>query len=228
VEMKMKTMRSSILCLVVLAFAAPFLRAQDLSKYRNFSFGMNVATVLKHTDQKMSDVRVLHAHPALIQEVTWWPPNIPGTTFRSDPVEQMLFTFYNGELYKISVTYDRTATEGLNADDMMKSISAKYGQATNIALEIDSPSTERYDSKGKGVASWEDSQYSLNLVHSTYTAGFGLIIYSKRVNVAADVATAESVKLAEQDGPKREAERQKKVSDDLEALRLKNQKTFRP
>jgi hypothetical protein len=226
--MKMKTMRNSIFCLVVLLFAAPFLHAQDLSKYRNFSLGMNLAATLKHTDQKMSDVKVMHLQPALIQEVTWWPPNIPGTTFRSDPVEQMHFSFYNGELCKISVTYDRGTTEGLNADDMMKSISAKYGPATNIALEIDSPSNGQYDSNGTVIASWEDSQYSLNLVRSTYSTGFGLVIYSKRVNGLADVATTEAVRLAEQEGPKREAERKKKELDDLEALRHKNQKTFRP
>jgi hypothetical protein len=32
----------------------------------------------------------------------------------------------------------------------------------------------------------------------------------------------------EQEGPKREAERQKKQTDDLEATRQKNQKSFRP
>jgi hypothetical protein len=36
------------------------------------------------------------------------------------------------------------------------------------------------------------------------------------------------VKLDEQEGPKREADRQKKQKDDLEAARQKNQKSFRP
>ena len=36
----MKTMRSSILCLIALLLIAPLLRAQDLSKYRAFSFGV--------------------------------------------------------------------------------------------------------------------------------------------------------------------------------------------
>ena len=44
----------------------------------------------------------------MIQELTWWPPNIPGTFYQSDSVEQILFSFYNGELYKISVTYDHS------------------------------------------------------------------------------------------------------------------------
>ncbi len=224
----MKTMRSSILCFVVLLLTAPLLRGQDLSKYRHFTFGMSLTRVLERTDQKMADVKVIHGRPALIQELNWWPPNLPGTSFRSDTVEQILFSFYNGELYKISVTYDRTSTEGLTAEDMVKSISAKYGPATSVKPEVDSARNERYDMKQKPVATWEDSQYSFNLVRSSFSGSFELLIYSKRLNAEAEVALAEAVKLERQEEPQREAERQKKQTGDLEATRQKNQKIFRP
>src|SRR6266576_2896296 len=165
--MKMKTMRSSILCFVVLLLTAPLLRTQDLSKYRHFTLGMSLTRVLERTDQKMADVKVIHGRPALIQEVTWWPPNIPGSSYPSDTVEQILFSFYNGELYKISVTYDRTSTEGLTAEDMVKSISAKYGPATSVKPEIDSSKNDGYVVSQKPVASWEDAQYSFNLARSS-------------------------------------------------------------
>src|ERR1700716_3896452 len=148
----MKAMRSSFLCLAFLLLAAPLLRGQDLSKYRHFTFGMSLTRVLGRTDQKMADVKVIHGRPPLIQELTWWPPNLPGTSFRSDTVEQILFSFYNAELYKISVTYDRTSTEGLTAEDMVKSISAKYGPPTNIALEVNSATNEQYEMRQKLVA----------------------------------------------------------------------------
>ncbi len=243
----MKTIRSSILCLVVLLLTAPFLRGQDLSKYRHFTFGMSLTRVLERTDQKLADVKVIHSREALIQELTWWPPNLPGTSFRSDTVEQILFSFYNGALYKISVTYDRTSTEGLTAEDMVKSISAKYGPPTNIALaidsatndrydvkqklvasSIDSATNDRYDVKQKLVASWEDSQYSFKLVRSSFSGDFELVIYSKRLNTEAEGALAEAVKLEKQEEPQREAGRQKKQTDDLEVMRQQNQKSFRP
>ena len=224
----MKTIRTSILCLVVLLFAAPLLRAQDLSKYRHFTLGMSLTTMLERTDQKMAEVKVIHGRPALIQNLIWCPPTVPGTSLRSENIEQILFSFYNGELYKISVTYDRTSMEGLTAEDMVKSISAKYGPATYVALGIDSEENDRYDVRQKPVASWEDSQYSFNLVRSSFTGHLGLIIYSKRVNAEAELAIVEAVKLEEQEGPQREAERVKKQMDDLEVARQKNQKTFRP
>jgi hypothetical protein len=226
--MKMKTIRSSILCFVVLLLTAPLLRAQDLSKYRHFTLGMSLTRVLERTDQKMADVKVIHGRPALVQEVNWWPPNLPGTSFQSDTVEQILFSFYNGELYKIFVTYDRTSTEGLTAEDMVKSISAKYGPATSVKPEVDSATNERYDMKQKPVATWEDSQYSFNLIRSSFSGSFELLIYSKRLNAEAEVALAEAVKLEKQEEPQREAERQKKQTGDLEATRQKNQKNFHP
>jgi hypothetical protein len=226
--MKMKTLRSSILCLVILLLVAPLLRAQDLSKYRHFTLGMNLTNLLERTEQKLTDVKTIHGRPALIQELTWWPPNVPGTSVRSDGVEQILFSFYNGELYKISVTYDRSSTEGLTEADMVKSVSVKYGPATIVAPEVDSATDGRYDSKQKPVASWEDAQYSFSLVRTSYNDVLGLVAFSKRANAQAELAIAEAVTLDEQEGPKREAERQKKQIDDLEVARQKNQKSFRP
>src|SRR5207245_5710382 len=187
--MKMKTIRSSILFFVVLLLSVPLLRAQDLSKYRHFTLGMSLTRLLERTSQKMADVKLIHGRPTLVQEVNWWPPSLPGASFQSDTVEQILFSFYNGELYKMSVTYDRTSTEGLTAEDMVKSISAKYGPATNVALEIDSAKNDRYDVRQKPVASWEDAQYSFNLARSS-TDHLGLIIYSKRVNAEAELGIA--------------------------------------
>jgi hypothetical protein len=223
----MKTMRGSILCFVVLLLAAPLLRAQDLSKYRQFTLGMSFTRVLERTDQKMADVKVIHGRPALLQELTWWPPNVPGTSLRSG-IKEILFSFYNGGLYKISVTYDSRSTEGLTEQDMVKSISAKYGPATIVAPEIDSTTNAGYEPNLKPVASWEDEQYSVNLVRSSFSDVLGLVVFSKQANAQAELASAEAVKLDEQEGPKREAERQKKQTDDLEAARQKNQKSFRP
>src|SRR5204862_8178896 len=147
----MKTIRSSILFFVVLLLSAPLLRAQDLSKYRHFTLGMSLTRVLERTGQKMADVKLIHGRPALVQEVSWWPPNLPGTSFQSDTVEQILFSVYNGELYTISVTDDQTSTEGITAEDKVNSIPAKYGPATNVALEIDSSKNDRSDVRQKPV-----------------------------------------------------------------------------
>jgi hypothetical protein len=224
----MKAIRSSIFFVTALLFSPLMLRSQDYSNYRGFPLGESLTAVLKQTDQKLIDVNVTHSGPSLFQEVTWWPPNVPGPSHRTDSVEQILFSFHNGSLYKMSVTYDQDATEGLTAGDMMKSISTEYGPATLVAPVVDPASKADYDRKGRLVASWENAQYSFNLVRSSFSDRFGLIIYSKHANAEAELAIAEAILLEKQNGPKRAAEREKKQSDDVEAAREKNQKTFRP
>jgi hypothetical protein len=226
--MKMKTIRSLILFLGALLLIAPMLRSQDLSRYRGFSLGTSLPNVLKLSDQKLADVKTIHTRPTLIQEVTWWPLSSLGTSSRPESVEQILFSFSNGALYKISVTYEHSSTEGLTAEDMVKSISAKYGPATSVESEIDPVMNALYNMKQGPLASWEDSQYSLALVRGSFTDHFGLVIYSKRVNAETELAIAEAVKLEEQERPEKEANLRKKEADDLEILRQKNQKVFHP
>ena len=223
----MKTMRILVPFLVLSFLATPLLHAQDFSKYRSFALGANLATVLKNTDQKLADVKMTHTGSVLFQELTWWPANRSGASNRSESVEQMLFSFYRGELYKMSVTYDRNAIEGLTPDDMVRSIATRYGLPTSVALEIDSKAYDE-EAKQKTAATWEDSQYSFNLVRSVFSGGFELVIYSKRVNAEAEAALADAVKLDKEEGPQREAQRQKKETDALEVTRQKNQKSFRP
>ena len=224
----MKMMRSLIFGLVTLLLAAPILRAQDLSKYRSFALGTSVATVLKSTDQTVADVKTVRDDSPLFQELTWWPGNFSAAPHHTDSVEQILFSFYKGELYKMSVTYDRKSTEGLTTDDLVNSISAKYGPATSIALAIDSTPANLYEATRYPIASWENSEYSCDLVRSSFSNDFQLVIYSKRGNTEAEAALAGAVKLAKDEGPQREAARQKKETDDLEVTRQKNQKSFHP
>ena len=223
----MKAMLSSMLCGTLL-LAAPMLGAQDFSKYRSFSLGTNLAAVLKHTDQTLVDVKPTHDGSLLFQELTWRPSYSTGGSSRPESVDELVFSFYKSELYKIVVTYERASTEGLTGDDMVKSIAAKYGPATSIALEIDSAGNEQYELRQKPVASWEDSQYSFNLVRSQFSNAFQLVIYSKRVNAEADAALAQVVKVDELEAPQRALARQKKEADAIEVTREKNQKSFRP
>jgi hypothetical protein len=223
----MTSMRSSMLCGVLL-FAAPMLRAQDFSKYRNFSLGTDLATIVKHTEQRSPDVKATHEGSLQFQELTWRPANGMGVSARSESVDELVFSFYKGELYKMVVTYDRASTEGLTADDMVKSVAAKYGPPTSVALDIDSAGNEQYELRQKPVATWEDSQYSFNLVRSSFSNAFQLVIYSKRVNAEADAALAQVVKVDELEAPQRAVARQKKETDAMEITRQKNQKSFRP
>src|SRR5260370_20486885 len=111
------------------------------------------------------------------------------------------------------VTGERASTERLTSDDMVTSIAAKYGPPTSIALAIDSAGNEQYELRQKPVASWEDSQYSFDLVQSSFSGAFERVIYSKRVTADADAALRQVMKVDELEAPQRAVERQKKEAD---------------
>src|SRR5712692_7654336 len=91
--------------------SAPSIYAQDLSRYREFQFGMNLLAAAKQADMKPSEARVIHQRPAVIQELEWRGPRSLGSSPQADPVTGVLFSFYNGELFRMVVNYDQYRTE---------------------------------------------------------------------------------------------------------------------
>jgi hypothetical protein len=224
----MKIMRCAGISLIMILLSAPLIRGQDLSRYRDFSLGMSLPELSGLVDLEPLQTNLIQNRPAVIQELTWWPRESSGSSLQVDTVLQVFFTFYNGELYRILVTYDRDATLGLTAEDMVQAISTKYGTPTRPAGEISFPTNELYRSTQKVIARWEDSQYSINLVRSRFLNSFVLAMFSKRLNAQADAAIAKSIKLEGQEDPQKEIDRQKKETHELEAARQKNLKIVRP
>jgi hypothetical protein len=221
------TIRGAI-ALVMVMFSTSLIHGQDLSKYRNFSFGTSLATVSKQIDRQPIDVEVIHQQPALIQELTWYPQQPYGSSRPAEPVERVLFSFNNGELYRMLVTYDSSATKGLTDEDMIRVVSAKYGVATRPVADVTFPTNPAYKATEKVVARWEDSQYSFNLFRASPSDAFAIVMFDKRLDAQAGVSIAESVELEQQEAPMKEAARVKKEMDSLEGDRQKNIKTLRP
>src|SRR5712664_2572030 len=224
----MKMMRNVGISLVMILFSAPLVRGQYLSKYGNFSLGMSLPELSNQVDLRPLQTKLIQKHPAVIQELACWPGGFSDHSLQADSVWQIFFSFYNGELFRILVTYDQDATHGLTAEDMVQAISTKYGTATRPAGDISFPTNELFRSTEKVIARWEDSQFSINLVRSRFLNSFALVLFSKRLDAQADAAIAKSIKLEGQEDPQKEIDRQKKEADDLEAARQKNRKVFRP
>jgi len=216
-----------------LPLSAPFIDAPDLSRYREFQFGMNLLAVAKQADVKPSEARVIHQRPAVIQELEWRPSRSIGSSPQGDPVKEVLFSFYNGELFRMVVNYDQLKTEGLTDEDMIEAISAKYGTATRPDAKIILFSSfQVYNDSEKVIARWEDSQYSFNLFRSSYQPTFGILVLAKRLDALAGAAIVEAIRLDEREAPQREIARQKKQAEEdhaaQEQARLVNKPSFRP
>jgi len=214
-------------------FSAPAMGAPDLSRYRDFQFGEKLPSLAKQAGLELSNAKLIHESPAVLQELEWQPWLSSGSSLQTDPVKTILFSFYNGELFRIVVDYDRDETEGMSTEDMIEAISAQYGTGTKPATTaIVFSSTQVYNDSERIIARWEDSQYSLNLYRSSYQPTFGMIAFSKRVDALARAATAEAIRLDAQEAPQREIERQKKQDEanwaEQEKAKLANKLNLRP
>jgi hypothetical protein len=242
VEMKM--MRNILLSLAVILISAPTVLGQNLAKYQKFSLGTSLAEVSKQVGPYSHETTLVHQRPAVIQELTFWPLNF-SSAVRVDKVWQILFSFYNGELYRIVVTYEQDATAGLTEDDMVQAISVRYGTATRAATEANFfptnyldgstdkvipffPISDPYRSEDRLIARWENSQNAVSLLRSRNLTSFRLAISSKQLDAQAEAAIIESVKLENAEASQKEIDRQKSEADKLETARQKNMKTFQP
>jgi hypothetical protein len=207
--------------------------AQDLSSYRQFQFGMDLPAIVEKADVKPSQVRLIHQRPAMIQELEWRPRSSLSSPLQADSVKEILFGFYNGQLYRIVVNYDQYNTEGLTEGDLIESISAQYGTPTMpVAKIISSSSSQAFNDSEKVIARWEDPQYSINLFRFSYRPSFGLLIFSKQLDALAQVAIVEAIRLDRQEAPQREIDRQNKQDEEKRAAGQKarpaNKVGFRP
>ena len=206
-----------ILCGVLSTSA---LYSGDFSHYRGLQFGMNLSAAAKAAGTTTAEAKPIHRRPALIQEMEWQPRlSFPPDPVNSDPVKQGLLCFFNGELFRMIITYDRYKIEGMTADDMIEGISAIYGLASRPTAEIAYHSN--YGEVAKVLARWEDSEYSYNLVRTGDQSSFAMVLYSKRLEALAQAAIVEAVRLDVLEAPQREIEKQK---DQAEAERLVSEK----
>ena len=208
----------------------PASSAIDLSKYRVFEFGSNLVNVARQAGIS-AEPRVVHQRPEIIQELMWLPVSVAPSDGAADSVRKVIFTFYNDQLSRIVVSYDRERTQGLTSEDLVEAVSAMYGVTTPLAqgitFQVIPPTTQE-----KFVAQWEDPQYSVTLFRSSYLSTFGLVLLSKRLDGLARVASAEAILQDDREAPEREVERQRTLTPEnrlsQDAARRANKAIFKP
>ena len=202
----------------------------DLSKYRGFQFGTDLPTVLKQVGATMSQVKVIHTRPALIQALEWYPRGL-GPSSQPESVGDVVFSFYNGELYRIAINYDRYEIEGLTEQDIVGAVSLIYGPTSEPITPL-KVAQDRYGDEEAVVAHWQDSQYAFDLVRSSFGPSFALIGIQRKLYASAQSAILEAKRLDDQEAPQREAARaageQEAARAKLEKARLVNKPRFRP
>jgi hypothetical protein len=221
--------KSALTILLVFGSMSAAASPGDLSKYRNFQLGTDLATVAEQAGESPNKAKVIEQRPALIQELDWRPERF-GSSSQPEAVKDTVFSFCDGRLFQITVNYDRYKIEGLTADDIADTISAIYGVATHPAPAKAAQGS--YAVPEDVVARWEDSQYRLDLFRALYEPGFKLVVTAKSLESTVQAALLEGKRLDDKEAPQREAARaadeQQAERARLEKARLANKPAFRP
>ena len=222
---------AAVLCFAF--FSSPGI-AQDLSKYRDFQFGMNLDSVAKQVQMKTTEAKTIHQRPAMIQMLDWNQLGYSQHSDKTATVRSIHFDFYNDQLSKMVVTYNPVETKGLTADDVIEAISATYGKAATPgdSDSISISNSRTYEDREKILARWEDAQYSYNLYRSSYGNTFGVVAFSKPLEELARSSSLEADRLDKLEAPAKELADLKKQADDTrtaqETARSINKPNFHP
>jgi hypothetical protein len=211
------------------------LHGQSRSHYRDYQLGGDLASVAALAGVAMSEAKVIHARPALMQDLQWRRgyARSDKTGTPADPVQQIAFSFYNDQLAKMVVDYDRDRTAGMTDADMIEAISTAYGEPLKPAVKKARVVMYQVEEEfGAAVARWGDPDFSVVLYRASYATGFRLIVTSPRLEALARTAEAQAIRLDEREAPERELARQKKELEGTRAAqekaRLVNKAAFRP
>jgi hypothetical protein len=223
----------AFLIFVTVLWAQPMF-AQEPVRYRDFVMGSNIATVAKAAGVAPAAAKVIHKRPAVMQELEWRPRYYSGGAApQVDPVDVMLFKFYDDQLHMVVADYDRRRTEGMSAEDMIAAISQTYGQpvAQLASRRLGTP-TVQYAFPDTHLAGWGTDAYSVTLLRVAYPAAFRLVVIHTRLDSLARTATAAAVRQDSAEAPQRELDRQKKeaaaTAAAQEKAKAENKAQFRP
>ena len=231
----MMNARTFAICALGLAVVPLVVQGQGLAQYRNFELGSELAAVSDLAGVAVSEAKTLHERPAVLQDLEWRPARwIGGSTSAStDPVEQVLFSFYNNQLFRIVVDYSNDRTQGMTGADMIEALSAVYGAPVKRTAGAGRAASRLEVESGSPVARWGDAQNPVVLYRtSSYRETFRLIVTAAALEDLTRKAEVQAARLDEQEAPQREIARQKKERDDdravAEKARNANKAAFRP
>jgi hypothetical protein len=193
---------------------------------------MSVAEVASQPGVEPNVAKLLSSRPQHVEEIDWRINGFSPAARHDDPVREIRFSFFNGSLFEMTVTYEPERTAGMTDADMIEALAAIYGPASKSAAQEVSFISSGYRKSIKAQGRWEDAQDQVSLVKLPYDEGFGLILLAKGTFAQSETAMLESDRLDRVEAPQRQLEIETKRAAETQAkdekARLANKPAFQP
>jgi hypothetical protein len=217
-----------------LSLSGARVEAQAVGSYRDADLGSSLTSIAAANGLLPGDAKVIHQRPAIIQDLEWRSSNFLSDALKtSDPVREILFSFYNDQLFRIVVNYDKQRTEGLTDADLIDAMSATYGSPSTLATSKPRASESQLQAdRDTVIGRWESADATVTLLRAHYPTPVSLVVLSKRLSGLARAAQTEAIRLDRLEAPQREVDRLKTEAAaeraSGEKARFANKAAFKP
>jgi hypothetical protein len=162
-----------------LATSATLARAQGRQHYRTYAMGDSLQAISRQLGQPVVDATSTPAASGAVQELRWHARDVrEGTVTSGDPVDRLVFSFYEHRLFRIVIDYAPDRTEGMTADDVVAAVSTLYGAPRPRTLTSGDDESLPEGSTETVIARWTRGDQSVALLAIEGQTAFRLIIAS--------------------------------------------------
>lgn len=191
-----------------LAASATLAAAQGRQQYRTYAMGDSLLAVSRQIGLPVVDATSTPAAAGAVQELRWHARHVRrGTVSSGDPVDRLVFSFYEHRLFRIVVDYAPDRTEGMTEGDMVAAVSALYGTPRRRTLASSEDDLAPLRPAEIVIARWTRGDQSVALLALQGHTAFRMIVASAALQTLARASGAQEAPADRPDWPSIEAAR---------------------
>jgi hypothetical protein len=189
-----------LLAAIVFAAATPA-AAQSRPHYRTYALGDSLTAISRQVGQPVIDATTTPAVAGAVQELRWHARYVRrGTAPAGDPVDRLVFSFYEHRLFRIVVDYAPDRTEGMTEGDMVGAVSALYGAPVRRTI-VSNGGAVPARSAETVIAEWSSGDQAVALLSLQGQTAFRLIVASSALQRLAREGGAREAPVDRPDWP---------------------------
>jgi hypothetical protein len=212
--------RRLIVAAIVVAASATPVAGQGRPHYRAYAMGDSLLAISRQVGLPVIDATTTPAVSGAVQELRWHARYVRrGTAPSGDPVDRLVFSFYEHRLFRIVIDYAPDRTDGMTESDMVGAVSVLYGSPIRRTLAANADVTAPVRPAETLIAEWTSGDQSVALLALQGQTAFRLIVVSSALQRLAREAGAREASADRPDWPSIEAARTRATLLGAEPLR---------
>ena len=178
--------------------------AQGRPHYRSYAMGDDLWAIAERLGVPVPDGTATPAVAGGVQELQWHARFFPrGTAPAGDPVDRLVFSFFEHRLFRIVIDYAPDRTEGMTEADMVAAVSTLFGPPARRTL-ASSAATRTPEAV---IARWIRGDQSVVLLAIQGRTAYRMVVVSTALEALARASGAREAPVDRPDWPSIDAAR---------------------